>query len=216
VPCGQTCADLATDEHHCGSCDNRCDPQFGLCRAGVCECTMGLVNCGGEGNRCRDLQNDPSRCGSCSTACEDDEYCEDGACACRPGLTACGETCVDTRSNDLHCGQCDRECTGQMDFCMAGVCAMGCMGPATACDPNQQSCVLNASMNVNPLHCGACDTACGRQEVCVQGECRPFVMALGCDTCPCSFCQAGSRCCTYPGDVGVLICLQGNQCPTIW
>jgi hypothetical protein len=40
--------------------------------------------------------------------------CVEGECAdaCAPdGLTACGDRCVDTTTDRLHCGACDRACS---------------------------------------------------------------------------------------------------------
>src|SRR5215813_11586077 len=44
------------------------------------------------------------------TACHSQAACFDGMCLCKPGFIACGERCVDHRSNGLHCGACGHAC----------------------------------------------------------------------------------------------------------
>jgi hypothetical protein len=45
----------------------------------------------------------------------------DAAADCAEGLTACDGTCVNTDSNDDHCGRCGQRCVGQRT-CIEGVC----------------------------------------------------------------------------------------------
>jgi len=82
--CQGQCVDTATDDGHCGACDNRC-PEGAPCVEGECRCPEGQDACAGQ---CVDLQTDREHCGECGKACEM-ALCEEGEC----GETAvCGET----------------------------------------------------------------------------------------------------------------------------
>jgi hypothetical protein len=62
--CGNDCADLQTDERHCGACGNACG--------------AGETCCNGA---CRDLDTDMNHCGSCGKRCSGAFHiCEDGIC----------------------------------------------------------------------------------------------------------------------------------------
>ncbi|MBI4701929.1 MAG: hypothetical protein HY744_12395 [Deltaproteobacteria bacterium] len=56
-------------------------------------------------------------------ACAQGEVCVNGKCElfCGGGLTKCSGKCVDTQSNPLHCGGCDKACGGAAK-CVSGVC----------------------------------------------------------------------------------------------
>lgn len=99
-----------------------------------------------------------------------DDACVGDACACETPLVTCGERCVDTRNNSLHCGACDNVC-GQGIACVAGECVCDdcCEDGETACG---DTCV---NTDDDPAHCGDCDNVC-------DGECEAGVcMVEGCD-----------------------------------
>ncbi len=152
-------------------------------------CPEGTVACGDE---CRDITGDPEACGGCNAgACGDREYCDQGVCACRPGLSDCSGTCVDTNSDPAHCGGCDQACA---EVCTGGVC-----GAAAACTLTiyEGACV---DLAFDPLNCGSCGHACAVDQVCFAGGCWYYEPALGCETCAeCDACPEKEPCCDLPG-----------------
>jgi hypothetical protein len=93
--------------------------------------------------------------------------------ACGPGLSRCGEACVDTRSDGAHCGACGVSC-GPTGVCSGGTCAISvCVDGFTRCGGD---CVDTQS---DPAHCGACGRPCGPGGRCVGGICRTPVCAGG-------------------------------------
>jgi len=94
---------------------------------------------------------------------------------CGEELTTCGDACVDTDSDPLHCGGCDDECAipGRgMRACISGVC--------TTCGEGYTSCPGNApwlatrcmDLATDLQHCGACGTPC--DGACIGGLCQPI------------------------------------------
>jgi hypothetical protein len=74
--CDGICADLVSDEAHCGACTAPCVPDnaSGACQNGTCriaECDFGFSDCdGSSANGCEaNLLGDPSHCGGCTTTC---------------------------------------------------------------------------------------------------------------------------------------------------
>src|SRR6185295_405838 len=74
--CGDTCADLTTDNSNCGSCGTQC-PSKASCEAGSCVCNAGQQLCNGA---CTDTATDTTNCGACGKACITDETCTEGRC----------------------------------------------------------------------------------------------------------------------------------------
>lgn len=67
---------------------------------------------------------------------------------CPSGLTQCGTTCVDLKTNFNHCGQCNKKCLGgDADKCVGGKCVCGSTGgPCTNglnCQSGSCKCVPN-------------------------------------------------------------------------
>ncbi len=154
ILCDGACTDVATDSHHCGSCDESCGGDE--CRSGVCGggkgCPEAMVDCEGE---CRDLSGDPEYCGGCDQyLCRGRESCWNGICVYRPELNPCGEVgCVDGQSDPAHCGDCGVACDGgsacaQDQVCLGGGCwdyepAIGCASCAGCdCPEDEQCCDL--------------------------------------------------------------------------
>lgn len=102
---------------------------------------------------------------------------------CDPGLTKCGEECVDTDLSSTHCGGCFQDCGD--NACIAGNCTEhGDCGPDYAlCD---YVCVYITSDNEN---CGDCYNECSLGSSCVNGEC--VAGACLCDG-VCQFIDIGS------------------------
>ncbi|WP_437673591.1 hypothetical protein [Sorangium sp. So ce131] len=61
------------------------------------------------------------RPGGCDDECDDGDECHDSACGCVPPEVSCGESCVDLRSDDEHCGDCDVRCRDHT-WCVDGTC----------------------------------------------------------------------------------------------
>jgi hypothetical protein len=83
---------------------------------------------------------------------------------CKNGTVKCGKTCVNTRNNALHCGQCGQRC-GENRACVDGECQTGCPGDQILC---HQLCV---DPNDNEEHCGGCNSPCNGELTCISGEC---------------------------------------------
>jgi hypothetical protein len=208
VQCGNTCSNVATDPNHCGNCNNVC-AQGDTCNNGACACTGTM--CGG--NTCTTLQEDPTNCGMCGNQCQNDEACLGGSCKCRPGLTQCGGQCTDLLNDGLNCGACGVQCNFQSgQRCVQGACQnIGTCGSINQTFCNG-ACLTAAELASSPLNCGQCGNQCATDEVCAQGQCRPFFVSQACTTCPCPACGSGTTCCTYPGTTEA-ICVDGTTCP---
>lgn len=110
--------------------------------------------------------------GECSTDadCPGDEHCLDGVCVehCEPGEQLCGDVCVDTQTDDDHCGECDAGC-GEGAYCRSGQCE--CLDDWTECNGEC------ANTTSDPDHCGDCGESCDdvpndhAVPVCIDEEC---------------------------------------------
>ncbi|MEQ9324760.1 MAG: hypothetical protein RIF41_36680 [Polyangiaceae bacterium] len=206
LACGGACIDPNTNTDHCGSCGNDCDSVYGVCNNGSCGCVGGLTNCGGK-NDCTDLAEDPANCGLCGNSCANAEICQSGACVCKPGLTLIPSVgCVDTSTNPNYCGPNQMQCSSS---CENGACVNECSNSLNECNG---ACVDHQS---NPLHCGSCNDVCQNNEVCINGDCREWVVGVGCNSCPCPGQCSGdfSQCCVYQGAINLVACVDANQCP---
>lgn len=195
ILCNSVCTDVANDDNHCGNCDTACSGGAS-CVSGACGgdasagCPTGMVDCGG--GDCRDLSNDPEFCGACVQAqCGDAQFCQDGICVCRPGLTDCDGQCVDTNSDPGNCGGCGNNCDMT---CVGGNCLNESSCTTTVC--HGSACV---DTDNDPLNCGDCDNACAMDQVCIAGQCWDYEPTLACDSCDgCSAC-GGQTCCDLTG-----------------
>lgn len=116
-----------TDRNHCGSCTNACNLPNAVpaCTGGACtiaSCNAGFGDCnniasdGCEAN----INTDSMHCGSACVACTGGRTCQAGTCACPPGTTLCGMTCVNVSTDANNCKVCGRSCQG--GACSSGVC----------------------------------------------------------------------------------------------
>lgn len=83
---------------------------------------------------------------------------------CQPGLTPCGDACVDLTASTDHCGTCDTTCP-EGRLCNDGVCSSECAPGYTQCGT---TCVNVLS---NTAHCGVCDHECALGTPCSGGDC---------------------------------------------
>jgi hypothetical protein len=152
---------LVRDVHHCGECDEVCEPMDGLepyCSDdGVCgwsDCEAGTGNCLGnpDGSCEQNLRTDIEHCGRCGGLCtvqNGTPDCEDGVCIvddCEAGYDNCN----------------DEEEDG---------------GYADGCETN----LLNDEDN-----CGSCGNACSAEHgtaTCVSGKCQIESCEAGYDNC---------------------------------
>ncbi len=100
---------------------------------------------------------------------------------CATNEKECGGGCVDTVSNNAHCGDCNVSCeAGEM--CSGGECLTTCAGSTP--DLCNDTCV---DTQANPNFCGDCNTECVAPDgasgvTCVAGDCG-FVCEVGRDDC---------------------------------
>jgi hypothetical protein len=218
--CAPQCVDITEDPRHCGGCAQgeatdgidctaQAETPEGLtCSDGVCACSSGYTDCGGEG--CVDVQSDFWNCGGCFEYCDyQGDACIDGLCSCLPGLTNCGDEfyayCVDLAYDWSNCGECTNDCAD-------GVCVEGaCVAAWPECDnPIEVYCAHAGCVDVStdPNNCAQCGRACAGAEACTDGTCNcdaPGIAlcggecvslltdALHCGGCD-HRCAAGQRC----------------------
>ena len=145
------CVDLQSDDDYCGACENNCTSPD-QCIGGGCECVEvrdDATVCSDQNAECgtvTDVCNDPVDCDAvagcsgsdvCDTdnnqcfECLDNGDCDNGTCAgdntcdpCPDGETYCEEAggCVDTDSDEDHCGECDNSCHPS-ESCSDGECS---------------------------------------------------------------------------------------------
>ena len=162
--CDTECADLTSNDQHCGKCGNACAVGQ-ACSAGQCEasCTAEQTECSGT---CVDTKTSILHCGACDNACPTGEACINSACQilCPGGQVECSGLCIDLNNNNLHCGACDAACAAG-EVCANGSCALSCPPGQTECG---STCV---DLESDPSHCGACDAGCSGNEECTSGQC---------------------------------------------
>jgi hypothetical protein len=151
--CGDLCVSTKTDNLNCGECGNACAAGSVCNGDGVCalSCQEGLVACGGT---CTDPMTSRTHCGAKSDCtgenagelCGDGEICDNGECkaSCADKLVACDGTCVDPKTDVLHCGagsDCSSEpgvtCSGgehAAPACVDGGCRIVCDAGYADCD----------------------------------------------------------------------------------
>jgi hypothetical protein len=100
-----------------------------------------------------------------AAGCSDDPATTSGGSSgqgegCPSSQTECGDVCVDTDTDRLHCGECDVACADGEVCDGSGMCAVSCQTGLTQCDG---TCTNTNSDN---QHCGDCATVCGAGEVC--------------------------------------------------
>ncbi len=125
--------------------------------------------------------------------------------ACGPGLTRCGDHCVDLRNDRAHCGACGQECAEWAD-CVRGICGL-------SCPEGQTDCGVCADLLTDPAHCGGCNATCDAGVACVAGSCG----GDGGASCPDGQIDCGGGCtdldadpanCGYCG----IACADGETC----
>jgi Stigma-specific protein, Stig1 len=162
------CHNTQTESANCGTCGNACRTDQS-CVSGSCQCTNGLIDCGGS---CVDTQTSNANCGSCENACPVAQSCVAGSCQCpAPQKWLCGSVCVNLLNDPQHCGGCEKTCATGLS-CVEDItqypyffCRVICTGGTTACG---NSC---RDLMSDPNNCNACGNACPLGEYCVNGVC---------------------------------------------
>ena len=127
--------DTATDELHCGDCDQACPTAHtnATCIEGHCvlNCAEGFADCDAYvWNGCETaLSMDAKHCGACNSPCLAGQVCGDGTCVgtgCPPGFGECNgdptDLCeTDLATSDEDCGNCGNSCS-DAESCFAGSC----------------------------------------------------------------------------------------------
>lgn len=145
--CNGACKNTQTDAFHCGGCGQACFQgqtcDMGKCvgqmgaDAGPLMCPPGHADCDGDGKNCEvNTQTDKGNCGGCGNACKQTFVCEQGACVCLVGQTACNNVCVDTNTDPGNCGACGKTCNlAGGEKCLQGACVAP-PPPADQSNPN--------------------------------------------------------------------------------
>jgi hypothetical protein len=186
----------ATDNNHCGACNNKCTLANALatCGGGACKmlaCVKGYNDCdkdsatGCEINTAADVNN----CGGCDQACSTNHIsaaCSAGSCSgvCAANWGDCnGNKRTDGCETSLadtaaHCGGCGQACSANHvtgTLCSAGNCTGACEGGWADCDANKRTNGCETSLNTDPNNCGGCDRMCSSAGVsvrsCTSGVC---------------------------------------------
>ena len=181
--------DLTSDPMHCGSCDNVCpaDPAnaAAACTASTCQltCDDGYADCDGMlATGCEASLSAVGTCGNCTTSCSGaTSLCADDGTglrcvsSCPGGTTSCSGSCVDTTSDAMHCGMCDRACPSVPNAsarCVASACTFACDMGFHQCDGmSMNGC---ESRYTELTNCGGCGVLCelpGALESCATGAC---------------------------------------------
>jgi formylglycine-generating enzyme required for sulfatase activity len=90
----------------------------------------------------------------------------------------CGEICVNTQTDEQHCGACSQVCSSnhiEAPKCELGVCTSTCATGFVDCDDDKITNGCETDLSTDVDHCGACDTACSDAHIstpgCVGGLC---------------------------------------------
>lgn len=195
APCA---TNLNNDVDNCGACGHACPPstqtETWVCSEGVCRlaCSPYFANCNEAFDDGCEVATftDRDNCGFCGNKCADGVLCWKGACGCPNGFTQCGDDCVQTQSNNDHCGACDTPCVdptsdtdprwkcgpnvkppNTMFQCAESECTLQCRPGFEDCNMDFCGDGCETDVREDPLNCGACGHACGPDQICKGGTC---------------------------------------------
>ena len=105
---------------------------------------------------------------------------------CPMGTTTCMSGCVNTLTDNMNCGGCNRACPGNQ-FCIMGACRGNCPAPNSVCGSGALRVCVDRQTDLN--NCGICGNACA------VANATPSCMAGACSvTCNMGFALLGGRC----------------------
>ena len=142
----------------------------------------------------------PSGFGGCSCGCPPrSQQVGANRCQCQnPDEEICDGRCVNTESNDNHCGRCGNRCADVATdaFCFDGLCSSpGCQPGFVRCHDGRRG-----DRCIDPLrsrrHCGGCNRRCKLGQICCSGQCRD-ISEDNCGECG-KTCADGEICCSRP------------------
>lgn len=196
-----------TDIGHCGQCGTICQPfhAAAACVDGSCvpACEANWGNCDGDPNDgCETPTNTVNNCGKCGTKCTaapsgGTAACIAGKCDfnCGPGLTKCGNACVDTKTDVNNCNTCGTKCTTAVAnataACVSSACTFTCNGSLAKCG---NACV-NTTNDVN--NCNGCGTKCTTAVANATAACVSSACTF---TCNGSLTKCGNACVNTTND----------------
>lgn len=188
-------SDQDRDGHGALSCGgDDCDDGNARIYPGVAErCNGGDDDCDGI----VDNQN-PSR----DALCGPFSACVQGRCVCESGRTECFLRCIDTTSDDYHCGSCSVHCTS----------GATCVGGRCTCNTGLTECSgVCVDLRTNRRDCGACSAECfGPYNSCQEGHCGCVPGAVMCEGECADLMQDSRHCGTCGVDCGGLECVNGH------
>lgn len=219
--CGHDCTELAHVSGPIDCEDGKCVLTSSSCESGWADCnedsedgcetnTKEAINCGGCGNDCSETAKL-----LCAPAENDDYECAAECPSDAP--TRCGDSCVNTEDNPLHCGECDKECesfSNSRPVCEDAKCGFECNDDSHIECPD--GCFPNDDEN-----CGTCGNDCTKtDEVCDgDGNCVECIDATkNCEVpeneCMYAACDGDSKCSELPKPTGTICsigtCEAGN------
>jgi len=180
VLCNDNCINLGTNLN-CNSCGDNCNKDGKYCVENKCE------DCPSDKNKCvktdgtiicTDINIDYENCGSCGNICQNGTICSGSKCVCPENSVlfegkcvnndnsqykTCGNTLIDSSTNEDHCGTCDNKCKDS-EKCSSGTCV--CKEGYAKCDDTGLCVPLNSKDN-----CGTCGNKCINRQDCVEGSC---------------------------------------------
>ncbi len=156
-----------------------CDPGQGNFSSayGGCQSNCTLAAYCGDGARNGDEQcdegaaNNTGAFGGCNPDCTRAPLCDPASAT----PTDCGGQCVNTQSDEDHCGMCGIKCNPGY-ACESGKCQLVCGGGESAC--NNQYCA-DLSNDVN--NCNACGMTCAAPAANGKAECSNSQCGFDCD-----------------------------------
>jgi hypothetical protein len=206
LPLYACATNVDTDLEHCGSCGMPCRPASGAynvhmaCASGKCQafCNERFSDCNNiPDDGCESATDeDPANCGACGVKCAPGVPCVGGQCGCPPGMTFCGDKCVDLRSNNGNCGACGRACIDHQPAdagvvpphmtyaCEEGECtALRCVHTGDEfwedCNNDKTTDGCEVELRSDSANCGKCGNACAPGQRClglsgiVECQCKP-------------------------------------------